>query len=91
MNYIFEKLRVVLTEQFSFHYDQLQFETKFELELGMDSRELLELFTQMEVLFEIKVNLDTVDSLMEEGKFTTIQDIVTYIENEEFLKLTNPN
>jgi acyl carrier protein len=87
MNYIFDKLRVVLTEQFSFHYDQLQLETKFELELGMDSRELLELFTYMEVLFEIKVNFDNVDSLIEEGKFTTIQDIVTYIEKEQGIKI----
>jgi acyl carrier protein len=91
MNYIFDKLRVVLTEQFSFHYDQLQLETKFELELGMDSRELLELFRYMEVLFEIKVNFDNVDSLIEEGKFTTIQDIVTYIEKEQLFKLRNQN
>jgi acyl carrier protein len=91
MNYIFDKLRAILTEQFSFHYDQLQLETKFELELGMDSRELLELFTSMEVLFEIEVNFDHVDSLIEEGKFTTIQDIVTYIENEQLWKLTNQN
>jgi acyl carrier protein len=57
----------------------------------MDSRELLELFTSMEVLFEIEVNFDHVDSLIEEGKFTTIQDIVTYIENEQLWKLTNQN
>ena len=91
MDHIFDKLRVILTEQFSFHHDQLQLETKFELELGMDSRELLELFTSMEVLFEIEVNFDNVDSLIEEGKFTTIQDIVTYIENEQLWKLTNQN
>jgi acyl carrier protein len=53
----------------------------------MDSRELLELFTYMEVLFEIKVNFDNVDSLIEEGKFTTIQDIVTYIEKEQGIKI----
>jgi acyl carrier protein len=57
----------------------------------MDSRELLELFTSMEVLFEIEVNFDNVDSLIEEGKFTTIQDIVTYIEKEQLLKLRNQN
>lgn len=82
MNYIFDKLCIILTDHFSFHYNQLQLETKFELELGMDSRELLELLTYLEVSFEIKVNFDKIDSLIEEGKFTTLQDLVNYIENE---------
>jgi len=82
MNYIFDKLCTILTDQFSFHYDQLQLETKFELELGMDSRELLELLTDLEVSFEIKINFDEIDSLLEQGKFITLQDLVNYIENE---------
>ena len=41
MEITFVEVRKILHEQFSFHYDQIQPETKFELELGTDSREML--------------------------------------------------
>jgi len=39
MNLIFEKIREILHNSYSIHYDQIELETNFELELGMDSRE----------------------------------------------------
>jgi hypothetical protein len=36
----------------------------------------------LEVSFEIEVNFDTIDSLIEERKLTTLQDLVSSIENE---------
>ena len=82
MTLVFNKLRKVLNEQFSFHFDQLELETKFELELGMDSREMLELFMELEMIFEIEINFDSIDVLIKEEKFITIQDLVQYIENQ---------
>ena len=52
----FEKIRKILYDKFSFHYDQIQLETKLELELGMDSRELFELIEKFELLFKIKID-----------------------------------
>jgi acyl carrier protein len=48
MDFIFRKLRTILYEKFSFHYDQIQPETHLELELGMDSREMFELLEELE-------------------------------------------
>jgi len=61
MSITFNRLRTILHEKFSFHYDQIQLETKLELELGIDSREMLELVTELEITFNIKINLDDID------------------------------
>jgi acyl carrier protein len=84
MSLIFEKVRTILSEKFCFHSDQIQLETKLELELGMDSREILELLNELEITFEIQINLDDIDQLIQEGKTFTIQDIVNYIKEKEF-------
>ena len=83
MNETFNKLRTILNKQFSFHYDQLELETKLELELGMDSRELLELLMDIEIIFDIEVNFDRLDILIKEEKLLTIQDLIQYIEMEQ--------
>lgn len=70
---------MILYEHFSFSYDQIQPETKFELELGMDSREMLELLYECEITFDIKIIWDDIDQLVENGKPIAIQDLVNYI------------
>ena len=55
---------------------------KFELKLELDSREMLELLRDVEVIFEIEINFDTIYFLVKEGKLTTIQDFIQYIERE---------
>ena len=80
MNFVFNKLCSILVNQFCFHSDQLRKETKLELELGMDSREMLELFNAVEGVFKINVNFDDIDWLIERGNLITIQDLVDYIE-----------
>ena len=82
MPIIFEKIRTILCKQFSFQYDQIQPEARFEIELGTDSREMLELLNEFERTFNIEINLDDIDKLVEEGKFITIQDVVDYIEKK---------
>ena len=84
MALIFNKIRTILSDKFCFHYDQIQLETKLELELGMDSREMLELLNEVEITFKIKINLDNIDQLIQEGKISTIQDIVNYIKEKQF-------
>ena len=87
MSLIFDKVRTILSDKFCFHYDQIQLETELELELGMDSREMLELLNELEITFKIQINLDDIDQLMQEGKICTIQDVVNYIKEKQFSNL----
>ena len=83
MSNTFNKVRKLLNEEFSFHYDQIQLETKLELELGMDSRELFELIEKLELLFKIRIDLDDIDQMMEDYIVLTIQDLVNYINKKQ--------
>jgi len=77
MEITFVEVRKILHEQFSFHYDQIQPETKFELELGTDSREMLELINVFESQFEIEIDFDDIIDIV------TVQDVVNYIKNKK--------
>jgi acyl carrier protein len=85
MSVTFYKIRTILYEKFSFHYDQIQLQTELELELGMDSREMFEFLSELEKTFNINISFDEVDRLIEENEVLTIRDIVDYIE-EKLLK-----
>lgn len=76
MELLFQRVREILHRQFSFHYDQIQPETKFELELGTDSREMLELIYVFESEFNISIDLDDVVDII------TVQDSVDYIKKK---------
>jgi acyl carrier protein len=82
---IFDKIREILYKEFSFHHDQIQLQTKLELELGMDSREMLEFLSQLEKIFKITINFDEIDQLMEKNEILTVQTMVDYIN----LKVSN--
>ena len=77
---IFEKLKTILYEKFSFHYDQIQYETKLELELGIDSREMFELLSELEQSFNFNMDSDEIDYLLKNDKILTIEDLVSYIK-----------
>jgi acyl carrier protein len=79
----FEKIRKILYDKFSFHYDQIQLKTELELELGMDSREMVEFLSELEKTFKINISFDDVDRLIEEKEVLTIRDIVDYIEKRQ--------
>jgi acyl carrier protein len=85
MDKIFNKIRIILHEKFSFHYDQIQPETRFELELGSDSREMFELLSEFEEGFGIQINQDDIDKIIKEGKVLTIQDVLDYIKEKKSL------
>ena len=82
MNTIFERIRTLLHEEYSFHYDQIQLETDFEKELGTDSREMLELINDFERIFNIEISFDDIDDFLYSGKTIKIQDAVNYIEKK---------
>ncbi len=79
----FEKIRKILYDKFSFHYDQIQLKTELELELGMDSREMVEFLSELEKNFKINISFDDIDRLIEENEVLTIRDIVDYIEKRQ--------
>jgi len=83
MSTTFDKIRLILYNQFGFHYDQIQSSTKLELELGMDSREMFELLGQLELSFKITINFDEIDLLIEEKNSIIIQDIVDYVDKKQ--------
>lgn len=82
MTIVFNKIRKLLHEEYSFHYGQIQLETDFEKDLGTDSREMLELINDFERIFNIEINSDDIDNLIYSGKTIKIQDAVNYIENK---------
>jgi len=79
MTLIFNKIRKLLLEEYSFPYDQIQLETDFEKELGTDSREMIELINDFETLFDIEISLDDIDGFIFSGKPIRVQDVVDYI------------
>jgi acyl carrier protein len=83
MDVTFNKLRTILSEKFSFHYDQVQLETQLEFELGMDSRELFELLYELEKNFEITVDFDEIDLLLKNSNILIINDLVDYIKKTQ--------
>lgn len=86
MDSTFNKLRMILYHKFSFHYDQVQPETRLELELGMDSREMFELFDELEKNFKISIDPDEIDNLIESRKVLTIHDLVLYLKEKQVFK-----
>ena len=79
----FEKIRKILYDKFSFHSDQIQLKTELELELGIDSREMVEFLSELEKTFKINISFDDVDRLIEENEVLTIRAIVDYIEKRQ--------
>lgn len=86
MDSTFNKLKTILYEKFSFHYDQVQLETQLELELGMDSREMFELLEELEKSFHIQIDLDEIDSLVETRKVLRIRDVVEYLKEKKLIE-----
>lgn len=80
MTLIFKKIRKLLHENYSFQYDQIQLDTDFEKELGTDSREMLELINDLEIIFNIEISFDDIDDFIFSGKTIKVQDVVDYIE-----------
>jgi acyl carrier protein len=82
MTLLFDRIRKLLHEEYSFQYDQIQLDTDFEKELGSDSREMLELINDFETIFDIEISFDDIDDFIFSGKTIKIQDVIDYIEKK---------
>jgi len=71
------KVQKILSYQFSLNETEIQPETKLELELGADSRDLLELMATFEITFDIEIDYEDVTEIV------TVQDIIDYIDNKQ--------
>jgi acyl carrier protein len=80
MSFTFKKIRIILYEKFSYPYNQIQPQTQFELELGMDSREMLVFLSELEEAFDLMISFDEVDTFLEKKKVVKIQDLMDYID-----------
>jgi acyl carrier protein len=85
MNPIYHKVREILHHSYSINYDQIELETKFELELGIDSREFFELIVDFEKEFKIDIFLDDFNEIV------TINDAVNYIQKKIENNYNNSN
>ena len=78
MTLVFNRIRKLLHEEYSFQYDQIQLDTDFEKELGTDSREMLELINDFETIFDIEISFDDIDDFIFYGKTIKIQNVIDY-------------
>ena len=74
---ILSKVQEILSHQFSLNETSILPETKLDLELGADSRDVLELMANFEVIFDIEIAYEDVNDII------TVQNIIDYIENKQ--------
>lgn len=77
MSMTLSKVQKILSYQFSLNETEIQPETKLKLELGADSRDLLELMAMFEITFDIEITYEDVIDII------TVQDVINYIENKQ--------
>jgi len=80
MSLILQEVQEILSYQFSLKKTEIQPETKFELELGSDSRDLLELMAAFEITFDIEIEYEDVVHII------TVQDAIDYIEKKKIAR-----
>lgn len=77
---IFERIKFILSQYYSFHSDQIEDRTRFYEDLGTDSLEMLQLISDFEEEFKIQIELEAVE------KMVSIEDVVRYIKRELTIK-----
>ncbi len=70
---VFEKIKVILSEQFDIEEEEITSEIRFREDLEADSLDLVELIMAIEDEFEIEVDDEDVD------KISSVGDVVNYI------------
>lgn len=83
--YIYIIVKTIVEDYYSFYkFEQVLPETQFEIELGTDSREMLEFIENFEETFDITIVYDDIDEFIfrsDTGPLT-IQVVVDYIEKQ---------
>ena len=83
MTKVFNKICTILHKKYSLQLDTIQPEARFEIELALDSSEMVEIILDLEQIFEIQISYDDIDTFVFDRYNTkmTVQDAVTYVEN----------
>ncbi|HHW46298.1 MAG TPA: acyl carrier protein [Clostridiales bacterium] len=72
---VFEKIKVILSQQLDVEEDQITMETNIEEDLGADSLDMVDLLMSIEDEFDIEVPDEDIENIK------TVGDIVQYIES----------
>ena len=70
---VYEKVKVLIAEQFDMDEDEIDMETSFKDDLNADSLDLVELIMVLEDEFELEIDDEKVESI------NTVADAVNYI------------
>lgn len=70
---VYEKVKVIISEQFDIDEDEITLETSFKDDLNADSLDLVELIMVLEDEFELEVDDESVENI------NTVADAVNYI------------
>ena len=71
---MFEQLKAILVEELQIEPDEITPDSELSADLGINSIELADLVMLCEERFDISIDDSDI------GKFTTIQDVVDYLE-----------
>ena len=90
-NQIYQEVRRMLYNRYSYPIEQIQPEIRFQVELAVDSFEMFQIMKEFETFFNITISLDDIDEFIfqpqdiryvSDIKCLTIQDAVNYIEDQ---------
>lgn len=73
---VFEKIKVILSQQLDVEEDQITMETNIEDDLGADSLDMVDLLMSIEDEFDIEVPDEDIENIK------TVGDVVQYIERQ---------
>ena len=73
---ILEKVKKVIANQLSMEVDEINVESTFSEDLGVDSLEIFEIVMSLEEEFEIEIPNEDIENIK------TIQDIVNYVKSK---------
>lgn len=71
---VYEKIKVMISEQFDIDDDNISMDTSFRQDLNADSLDLVELIMALEDEFEVEVDDEEVENI------NTVGDAVNYID-----------
>ena len=72
---VFEKVKVILAEQFDVEEDTTTMDTNLEEDLSADSLDVVDLLMSIEDEFEIEIPDEVIDNIR------TVSELVSYIES----------
>ncbi len=72
---VFEKVKVILAEQFDVEEDTITMDTNLEEDLSADSLDVVDLLMSIEDEFEIEIPDEEIDNIR------TVSELVSYIES----------